>query len=197
MRRGKSEPVLERAFELVEHYPEGRAWRLLGSTWHDPGDGWLTAHDLFHHEPEDTGSLEGELRSFGVQHWLETRGAQVPLDDWAENSFSTGLAFVFRASLDRLALPEPPPVPATVPAALLEVWHRGCAEATQDLQTEIEEGNAASSEGGEPPLRTRVWEQAHVISGVLDEPDYADRLVGWVAEGWRQAGLRYPDPAPV
>lgn len=180
------EPTHTRVFELVANAPGTPAWRLEGSSWHDPGYGALTAHDVYHHEPNDQGTLAEELMSFGVEHWLEGGGWAADIDEWSGDTFANGLAFVLSASVDRLALPPAPPLPADLPPHLASIWRRKYDLALMDFLVETrEEGARRSAQENDDRLSP------------LDEPDYPDRLVAWVAEGWRRAQSRYPDPDPI
>lgn len=186
---------LVRPFELIMDIHEGRSLQWKESTWHGPGDGWLTAHDLYHHEPNDQGSFAEELMSFGVQHWLEAMGTEGGLDQWDASSFSEGLEYVLNVSLSHLDLPPAPDLNATaIHPVMLDVWKEGLAVGLQDFLEGCEDSSSLS-----PVHRARV-RQLQERPELLDPvraPDYSERAMGWIAEGWRRAQHRYPDPGRI
>jgi hypothetical protein len=150
---------------------------MQGTTWHAPGDGWLVAHDLYHHEPGDQGTFAEELMSFGVQEWLESQGDACASRRRPQIDFENAVCYVLSESKGKLDLPAPPAWPASLTEATYGHWEKayrggmGALEITQHQD-----------------MDDPAWEQ-------LEAPNHVAHALGWIAEGWRRAQRRYPEPA--
>lgn len=49
-------------------------WVLDGRPNATPETDWVVAHDIFHHEPEDTGTYREEVMTFGAETWMAEPG---------------------------------------------------------------------------------------------------------------------------
>lgn len=163
--------VVAHTFERVK---EG--WQMQGTSWHAPGDGWLVAHDVYHHASEDQGSFAEELMSFGVQAWIERREDFSQKDENDDFDFKSSVCYVLEASKSHLNLPDPPPFPALCPDLMRAKWEEGYAGGLLVFTVES--------------FRELTEEQACQ----LDAEDHVEKAVGWMAHGWELGRNRYPDP---
>lgn len=48
----------------------GQDWRPVGTSWQDPASAFLVAHDLYHHQPSDSGLFSQEIQTFGAEWYV-------------------------------------------------------------------------------------------------------------------------------
>lgn len=53
---------------------QGLHWQPIDSAWRTAASEWLVAHDLFHHQAEDCGTLGQELASLGAEYFICYQG---------------------------------------------------------------------------------------------------------------------------
>lgn len=167
----KKDPSRSPVFALVK-----TGWQMQGTSWHAPGDGWLVAHDLYHHEPDDRGTFAEELMSFGVQEWLESAGQSPLARQRARIDFENAVCYVLMESKGKLDLPAPPPWPDALGDAVRRYWEEAYAGGVDSLVMVQQQR-----------LSDPAW-------APVEAPDHVSRAVGWMAEGWRRAQQRYPSP---
>lgn len=171
---------------LVRIRADNRRFRVVGTgRWADFGDAWLCTHDLLHHEPTDQGRLQDEMRTFGVECWIESAGQSSKGIDYSSLAGSIFQGYKDSRTMDAFVLPDPPAVRIAVPpdhlARFEEVVNLGFAEAANDILSRYEE------------LFECEMPQAE-LDRFVDESNQA-RAVGWMAYGYERAQQRYPDRA--
>lgn len=162
-------------------------WKSLDVPWHTAGDGWLMAHDLFHHQPTDTGTPAQEVATYGAEDWFSAKGDPTKVITDALDKLSTtvfSIAMISTESLsDGLSIPElmlpPPPAPCSLDEFnpdLIAHWRKAYAAGMSEFQKYVEE--LATPE---------EWAD-------LQSEDQVTRAVGWMAHGWHMCTARYPNP---
>ncbi len=172
---------------VFRHYPGRHEQKLLlvgTGSWADRGDAWLAAHDVFHHLPDDAGSVAEEMMTFGAELWLEYPSQG--LDGINYGSLEGVLAESYHGgrSLEKYVLPQVH-LPFRAPgAAIMErfraVTELGVAGAAERFDARFGEGCRRSLP--EEELRRFTCDENQA------------RCVRWMALGYRVAQRRFPDP---
>lgn len=55
-------------YRLTDQKPD--CWLPLDESWRTAASCWIVAHDLYHHSPDDKGSLAEELASLGAEYYI-------------------------------------------------------------------------------------------------------------------------------
>lgn len=154
--------------------------------WADFGDSWLCAHDLMHHREGDTGRIQEEMVTYGVESWIE---GGVSEDGWGAVSFGAisgpiGEAYRDTRHLKHFVVAEPPvfenPLPVLQMQQFAEAVNVGFADAASTIVARYLD------------LYEQKMPQA-VVDQLVSEDNQA-RAVQWMAYGYLQAQTRYPDP---
>lgn len=165
--------------------PDRRTFRVEGTgRWADFGDAWLMAHDLVHHAPTDTGRIEQELCTFGVELWLEEpRRLPENCIDWSQVAGAIAEGYRGSRRLTHFVVPPAPAASAQLPPgyrALFESWvEQGFADAASAIEQRYAAAHAR-------PLFQRELDR------FVGEDNQA-RAVDWIAYGYLSAPARYPD----
>lgn len=175
-------PTILRQFAI--RCPSSRAFWLVGSprNW-TPGDAWLVSHDVFHHFEGEPGTVEREVMSFGVEHWLEPEKSDWTLmassfGDTLADDFSDGVS---ARRLSRLRIPEVPApglsevLPQAARNFLRNVCSRGLYEVVESLERHHEYHFTTAQ-------RDSFLSESHV-----------NRYANWAMWGYLRAQRRYPD----
>jgi len=150
--------------------------------WAAYGDAWLCAHDLFHHHPDDDGSMHCEAMSFGAELWIAYPGAGT--DAISPLSFAgvTSAVYEHRPDLRGLILRRgAPPMEALeehLQQRLGEVVDDGLAAAARHIEGHREAAG----------LRPRRAAAMQALTSPLNRGRYAQ----WMAFGYRRAERRFP-----
>ncbi len=180
------EPLAARKL-VFRHYPGRHEQKLLlvgTGDWADRGDAWLTAHDVFHHLPGDTGSVAEEMMTFGAELWLEHPSQG--LDGINYGSLEGVLAESYHGSrsLEKYVLPEVPFAFRMPGRAVMErfraVTELGVTGAAERFDARFGEGCRRSLP--EEELRRFTCDENQT------------RCARWMALGYRVAQRRFPDP---
>lgn len=154
-------------------------WVLRGRANNSPAtDGWLVAHDVFHHRPDDTGSYRDEVTTFGAETWMDE-----PYEDPEDLRHSLtdswlGVCLLTLENGTRGAegLRVNTPVdPAALNHPHAKLW-RDC------MKMALREAQEVLGEYGTP----ETWE-------ALSSNEHCDRLLSLVAAGYQQAQERWPN----
>ncbi len=157
---------------------EQSGWILQGRKNASPDTGWIIAHDVFHHRPDDTGSYTDEICSFGGQTWLETLECEADPEAFSK-SLADSLIGVMGLVIENgscgaegLLLKE---IKSANEHPMAHIWHQAYQIAIIDAKDEMF-----------PFGEKEVWEK-------LDSAVMADRAVAYMAKGYEAAKLRWPD----
>lgn len=160
---------------------EETGWVLRGRPNTSPADdGWLVAHDVFHHRPDDTGSYSDEVATFGAETWLDEPFKDP--DDLQRSLTNSWLSVCLMTLEQGTRGAEGLRVKTRIdPTALghpqAGMW-RGC------MKMALREAQEVLGEYGDP----ETW-------AALSSDEHCDRLLSLVAGGYRQAAERWPDRA--
>lgn len=174
-------------FRLVKA-PSRRVYRVVGrGRWTDYGCSWLCAHDLIHHLPDDKGLFEQELQTYGVESWLS--GARSKDKNWGSIDPGAIAGPVFDAynMRKRMAQFQLPPAPSLRQALPREQWDQ--------IEAAVNAGfadAATSIAGAHEDAVGREMSQAALDHLVSEENQ--SQAAGWIAYGFEQAQLRFPNP---
>lgn len=168
----------------IECRANGEFW-LKGAprNW-KPGDAWLVAHDVFHHFEGEPGTVEREVMSFGVEHWLEQGEqdlAQVAstLAGALADDFSDGIS---ARLLARLFVPEVPDVPdlsEALPEEVSEFLRSACTIGMYELLESLEQYHAYEFT---PDQRDALLSDRNL-----------ERHANWAMLGYLKSQRRYPE----
>lgn len=165
-----------------------RLFRLEGAgRWMDYGDAWLCTHDLMHHKAGDTGRIEEELATYGVESWLDGGVSQ---EGWSPIGFDTisgPLCDSYRDTkhLNRFVVAEPPKFEHTLPETQVEQMVAAVNSGFADVASTVMERYFDLYDEDMPQS---------VVDQLVSEENQA-RAVRWIAYGFVTAQQRYPDPA--
>lgn len=174
-------------FRLVKA-PSRRVYRVVGrGRWTDYGCSWLCAHDLIHHLPDDKGLFEQELQTYGLESWLS--GARKADRNWGDVDQGAVAGPVFdaynmRAQMAQFRLPPAPALRLELPREQLE-----------NIEAAVNEGfaDAASSIAGAYEEAVGIEMPQSELDLLVSEENQS-RAAGWIAHGFEQAQVRFPDP---
>lgn len=165
-------------------------WWLVGAprNWR-AGDNWLVAHDLFHHEPGDKGTLAEEVMSFGTELWLEycisghyalssSTLSGTLLESFEEGPLTT-------KKLKALLLPCPE---KTLAHARLSTGRQAGDETVEYFRKCVE------AVTDDMVAHLRQFPRCLGLCEELSTEQQMARLAGWLEVGLLRASLRYPDP---
>ena len=153
-------------------------WVLRGRPHGTPDTGWIVAHDVFHHRPDDTGTYADEATTFGAETWFdeETKSRHEILQGISESWFGVCMlvlengtkgadGLVLKTPMDEAALAHP----------LAPLWRKSYLGA-------IAEGEDVMPDFGDP----ETWD-------LLKSSDQADRAVTLAHRGYQEAQTRWGD----
>ena len=152
--------------------------RRGGPAYQRPSQGWLTAHDVYHHLSNDQGSYAEEVASFGAQAWTDPQLAPEHPRSVAELAtiwFSV-MAMILEGGtrgVRGLLLPEPPACESTHP--LMPLLRQGYTQALWEVQDVFSDW-ATDEE----------WK-------LLGGHEQTQRAAAWAVHGYETAKVRWPD----
>lgn len=143
----------------------------------------MVTHDVFHHFEGEPGTVEREVMSFGVEHWLE----QDELDwtvmassfgDTLADDFSNGIS---ARRLSRLCIPEvpAPDLSEVLPKAARDFLRNVCARGLYELVESLE-----------------LHHEYHFTTAQRDSflsESNVTRYANWAMLGYLRAQRRYPE----
>jgi hypothetical protein len=151
-----------------------KGMRIIGTgRWADPGDYWMLAHDLMHHHPQDHGTVEQELQTFGAQLWLEVGTAsKSPSFDESQISMlwlECSLDVAYKLRLQKAKGADRMNLPRANRAYLRKMVQLALSEAGDELH------------GKKTAEYKRFTDEEHVQA-----------ILSWMALGYLRAKERYP-----
>ena len=153
-------------------------WVLRGRPHGTPDTGWIVAHDVFHHRPEDRGTYADEATTFGAETWFEEESetpeaiSDALAASWVgvcmlvlENGSRGAKGLVLKTPIEEAALAHP----------LAYLWRQSYVEA-------IRESEAVFKHAGDD----ETW-------ALLKSPDQVNRAISVAWRGYENAQQRWPD----
>lgn len=170
---------------------ETDCWQPLDSEWRTTAGAWLVAHDLYHHQPGDQGSLAEELATLGAEYYINHEcdivvTAQDPavLPPPGLNALSRSAAGVVGIALESDTLGAEdlvlsPAEPTTIANPIAERVFQSAAESA-----------IAEMEYIAPDPDFPEWAAVRKAFSL-------EVVAGWIRAGYRQAQQRFPDQSRV
>lgn len=144
-------------------------------SWTQPGPPGMVAHDVFHHAPDDSGTLAEELMSFGTQAWLNHHVDDLRLGIGHEELCAVLVANAETGSA--LGIDGLPPAHETVDLRFIKRFLRVARKAYEE--TSFDEALAHIDDA--------------TMGSLCDRP-HLHRCSAWMSWGMREAESRFPDP---
>lgn len=141
-----------------------------------PETGWVIAHDVFHHQPGDTGTYAEEVMTFGAEAWLDSSSFDAQRRSLITSWFSVMALVVENGTrgVEGLLLSEKVPPDGAHPH--IDFF----SQVYQDALSELKESFEAFAE-------LDTWEQ-------LQSPGMVARAASLATKGYDLAQNRWPDP---
>ena len=151
-------------------------WKMNRANTEPVQECWLMSHDVLHHSPDDTGTFEEEIKSFGAEMWFMERF--VP-ESTLENVYSILEKTIEYFPIDKLILPVNPSFVPPQNDQEKQLYEEAFSFLQKDLFY-FAEGKEGFSDNPDaiPTLKSSITAQA-----------YAQRIV----DGFRGASQRWPD----
>lgn len=169
----------------IERNDDG-LFRVAGTAhWAVFCDAGLCAHDIFHHRPDDRGTMTDEAMTYGVELWLEHPDAGL------EGICAHALTGVFEDDyerhpddLGRYIIREKPPAHQALKGDLLERFLQVTDEGLRDAAWEIDRIRRKKS----------LPELSDSAMSEFMSDDNMNNYAAWMAYGYATAHERYPAP---
>lgn len=160
---------------LTQHEETG--WILCGRSNSTPAMGWLVAHDIFHHAPNDTGTYIEEIATFGAQTLFEMHSVST---ETFKNTLATSWFSVMALVLENGTRGAEGLIIDKLPDqyeehALSGLWRQAYREALSELKDVFQE-----------------WAEEDVWVN-LSSSNTENSAVAWVAYGFEQSQQRWPN----
>lgn len=164
-------------------------WEPQDGTWRTHACAWLVAHDIYHHEPGDKGTLAEELATLGAEYYFEHEDPDYRPLEVEElpppgfNSLTRSAAGVLGLALENENLTEKDFLlghsgTTALDNAIAEAIFRAAAESAREEVAYLC-GDSASPEWAE----------------VLQEYNQLENVASWIRLGYLNAKARFSDQA--
>lgn len=164
----------------------GAPWIPAALGWRSPANSWLLAHDMYHHLPQDSGTVAEELATLGAEYYV----CHEPLDSGKDDSLS-GLQALQQSAAGIVGSAFESDRNGAVDFCL---WHAATARVS-DAAWGIFTAVAMSA----------VVQLAEMLEG-NDDPEWMAALhsfsmdgvvASWLISGYAAAQIRFPDQRHV
>lgn len=181
--------MLEFRYQYRPKAPPDQRWLPLSRAWQDSASHWLVLHDVFHHLPEDTGTLAEELASLGAEYYILHEG--------------TGLSPEFCRTSEEVA---PPGLNALITGAcgIVGMAKEDCTHGPSQFNLAPIETASVPDESNAIFMAAETSAVSQLAEMLEGDPDpewkaaYASfskqgLISSWVRSGFLNAKTRFPD----
>lgn len=156
---------------------ETEGWLLQGRPNTYPERGWVVAHDVFHHEPGDTGTYAQEVSTFGAELWMDSQTPLSDLSEKIEDSWTGVMAMVLEngtRGVRGLLLKETPD-PSLLNHDFAPFFRQAYKGALENVRRDFVEFSEDSA-----------WD-------MVAAPEMVDRAAALAVDGFDRAAKRWPN----
>ena len=155
-------------------------WVLRGRPNAAPEDGWVVAHDVFHHTPDDTGTYAEEVSTFGAEFWFSVGEPEGRVATKLVDSWHGVMCLTIEQGTKGVAGLRLPPTPED---EALNLTHPQADFFGSIYRRALEQARSDFHDFAEPAL----WDR-------LAADSMADRAIAWALRGLEWARSQWPDP---